>query len=51
MKAVIQAGVNEKNDKDGVNLRESYAQAERFRSGIPDQQFRRLASKEIKHKL
>ena len=51
MKAIIQAGINEKNNKDGVNLRESYAQTERFRSGIPDQQFRRLASKEIKHKL
>ena len=51
MKAIIQAGINEKNDKDGVNLRESYAQVERFKSGIPDQQFRRLFTKEIKHKL
>jgi peroxisomal 3,2-trans-enoyl-CoA isomerase len=51
MKAIIQAGISEKNDKDGVNLRESYAQVERFRSGIPDQQFRRLSTKEIKHKL
>jgi len=51
MKAIIQAGINEKNDKDGVNLRESYAQVERFRSGVPDQQFRRLSTKEIKHKL
>jgi len=51
MKAVIQAGINEKNNKDGVNLRESYAQAARFQSGTPHEQFRRLATKEIKHKL
>jgi len=51
MKAVIQAGISEKNNKDGVNLRESYAQAERFMSGTPGRQFRRLSNKEIRHKL
>jgi peroxisomal 3,2-trans-enoyl-CoA isomerase len=51
MKAIIQAGIIEKNNKDGVNLRESFAQAERFMSGTPNQQFRRLAAKEIRHKL
>jgi len=51
MKALIQAGINEKNNKDGVNLRESYAQVERFLSGTPGRQFQRLSNKEIRHKL
>lgn len=51
MKSLIQAGLNEKNNMDGVNLRESYAQAARFASGIPATQFARIAMKEIKHKL
>ncbi|EAU88581.1 hypothetical protein CC1G_04287 [Coprinopsis cinerea okayama7 len=51
MKALIQAGLNEKNNMDGVNLRESYAQAARFATGIPAKQFGRIARKEIKHKL
>ncbi|KAJ7063256.1 ClpP/crotonase-like domain-containing protein, partial [Mycena amicta] len=51
VKRLIKKGLDEKNAMDGVNLRESYAQAERFASGIPAQQFMRIANKEIKHKL
>jgi len=51
VKQLIQYGINEKNSKDGTNLRESYAQAERFASGIPSQRFEKIARKEIKHKL
>ncbi|KAF9005607.1 ClpP/crotonase-like domain-containing protein [Cyathus striatus] len=51
VKKLIRAGLNDKNDPDAVNLRESYAQAERFASGVPYRQFARIASKEIKHKL
>jgi len=51
VKSLIRRGLHEKNDPDAVNLRESYAQAERFASGIPAKQFSRVAAKEIKHKL
>ncbi|KAH9475997.1 3,2-trans-enoyl-CoA isomerase [Psilocybe cubensis] len=51
MRSLIRRGLHEKNDPDAVNLRESYAQAERFASGIPALQFSRIARKEIKHKL
>jgi peroxisomal 3,2-trans-enoyl-CoA isomerase len=51
MRSLIRRGLHEKNDPDAVNLRESYAQAERFASGIPARQFARIAAKEIKHKL
>ncbi|KAF8192986.1 ClpP/crotonase-like domain-containing protein [Pholiota molesta] len=51
MRSLIQRGIHEKNDPDAVNLRESYAQAARFASGTPYQQFARIANKEIKHKL
>ncbi|KAL5511838.1 hypothetical protein ACEPAH_5056 [Sanghuangporus vaninii] len=51
IKELIQYGINEKNSKDGTNLRESYAQAERFASGIPMERFSKVATKEIKHKL
>ncbi|KAF5357797.1 hypothetical protein D9756_001614 [Leucocoprinus leucothites] len=50
-KKLIKAGLNDKNDFDAVNLRESYAQAERFASGVPYSQFARIAKKEIRHKL
>jgi len=50
-KKLIQTGLKDKNDPDAVNLRESYAQAERFTSGIPGDRFIKLATKEIKHKL
>ncbi|KAJ7740658.1 ClpP/crotonase-like domain-containing protein [Mycena maculata] len=51
VKKLIRTGLTEKNNPDAVNLRESYAQAERFSSGIPTRQFIRIAAKEIKHKL
>ncbi|EJD06026.1 ClpP/crotonase [Fomitiporia mediterranea MF3/22] len=51
IKELIQYGINEKNSKDGTNLRESYAQAERFASGTPTQRFLQIATKQIKHKL
>lgn len=51
VKSLIRSGLNEKNNPDAVNLRESYAQAERFASGIPSKQFTRIGTKEIKHKL
>ena len=51
VKKLLKAGLADKNDPDAVNLRESYAQAERFASGIPGERFRKIAAKEIKHKL
>ncbi|KLO07970.1 ClpP/crotonase [Schizopora paradoxa] len=51
VKHLIQFGINEKNSKDGTNLRESYAQAERFATGIPAKRFTLIAEKKIKHKL
>jgi len=50
-KGLIRVGLNEKNNPDAVNLRESYAQAARFASGIPIDRFAKIARKEIKHKL
>ncbi|TFK54933.1 ClpP/crotonase [Heliocybe sulcata] len=51
MKKLIRQGLNEKNDADAVNLRESFAQAERLASGIPTERFAKVARKELKHKL
>jgi len=51
VRSLIRRGLHEKNNPDAVNLRESYAQAERFASAVPSQQFARIAAKEIKHKL
>lgn len=51
VKNLIQAGLHEKNNMDAVNLREGYAQAARFASGSPAERFRKIATKEIKHKL
>ncbi|KAG1761584.1 ClpP/crotonase-like domain-containing protein [Suillus occidentalis] len=51
IKALIKAGLNDKNNFHAVNLRESYAQAERFSSGIPAERFGKIAKKEIRHKL
>jgi len=50
-KKLIKAGMNDKNDFDAINLRESYAQAERFATGEPFARFMRIANKEIRHKL
>ncbi|KAH7889740.1 ClpP crotonase [Phlebopus sp. FC_14] len=51
IKSLLRAGLAEKNNPDAVNLRESYAQAERFATGIPSTRFGMIARKEIKHKL
>ncbi|KAH8117549.1 ClpP/crotonase [Phellopilus nigrolimitatus] len=51
IKQLIQHGLDEKNPKDAVNLRESYTQAERFATGVPAVRFLQIANKEIKHKL
>lgn len=51
VKKLIRAGLADKNDPDAVNLRESYAQAERFASGIPAERFMKIATKQIRHKL
>ncbi|KAF8448004.1 ClpP/crotonase-like domain-containing protein [Boletus edulis BED1] len=51
IKALLRAGLSEKNNPDAVNLRESYAQAERFVTGIPMIRFGMIARKEIQHKL
>ena len=51
IKSLLKAGLAEKNNPDAVNLRESYAQAERFVTGIPASRFGMISRKEIKHKL
>ena len=51
VKKLIKAGLNDQHNLDAVNLRESYAQAERFASGIPGDRFGQIARKELKHKL
>jgi peroxisomal 3,2-trans-enoyl-CoA isomerase len=51
MKRLIKAGLHEKNNPDAVNLRESYQQADRFASGIPDERFGKISRKELRHKL
>lgn len=51
IKVLLKAGLSEKNNPDAVNLRESYAQAERFVTGIPVRRFGMISRKEIKHKL
>lgn len=51
VKRLIKAGLNDQHNLDAVNLRESYAQASRFETGIPIDRFARIARKELKHKL
>ncbi|KAF8921353.1 ClpP/crotonase-like domain-containing protein [Mucidula mucida] len=51
VKSLLRTALNERNNPDAVNLRESYAQATRFATGVPMQRFAKVASKEIKHKL
>ncbi|KAI0831199.1 ClpP/crotonase [Trametes gibbosa] len=51
VKKLLKAGLNEQNNFDAVNLRESYAQAERLASGIPGERFSKIAKREMKHKL
>lgn len=51
VKRLINAGLEESCKMDLANMRESYAQAERLASGVPEQRFAMIARKEIKHKL
>ena len=51
VKKLIKAGLNDQHNLDAVNLRESYAQAQRFETGIPSERFGKIARKELKHKL
>lgn len=51
IKVLLKAALSERNNPDAVNLRESYAQAERFVTGIPVRRFEMISRKEIKHKL
>ncbi|KAJ7583935.1 ClpP/crotonase-like domain-containing protein [Mycena floridula] len=51
VKKLIRAGLNDKNNPDAVNLRESFAQAERFATGVPAKRFGQIARREIRHKL
>ncbi|KAG9318441.1 ClpP crotonase [Chiua virens] len=51
IKGLLKAGLAEKNNPDAVNLRESYAQAEKLATGIPTKRFQMISRKEIKHKL
>ncbi|TRM58680.1 ClpP/crotonase-like domain-containing protein [Schizophyllum amplum] len=51
VKHLLKEGQNEKNNYDAANLREAYAQAERFASGVPADRFGMVARKELRHKL
>ena len=51
VKQLIKEGLNEQNNYDATNLRESYAQAERLATGVPTERFDRIAANELKHKL
>ncbi|KIY69964.1 ClpP/crotonase [Cylindrobasidium torrendii FP15055 ss-10] len=48
---LLRTALHERNNPDAANLRESYAQAERFASGTPTERFGKIARREIKHKL
>jgi len=50
-KQLLRLGLKEKNDMDSVLLREGYAQAERFASGVPAKRFAKISRKEIRLKL
>jgi len=51
VKKLIREGIHEKNNPDGVNMRESYEQAARIASGVPSAQFGRIHRKEVKPRL
>jgi len=50
-KQLLRLGMKEKNDMDSVLLREGYAQAERFVTGVPVDRFTKIVRREIRHKL
>ncbi|EIN07424.1 ClpP/crotonase [Punctularia strigosozonata HHB-11173 SS5] len=51
IKQLLRRALEDKNDPDAVNLRESYGQAARLASGVPSVRFAQVAKKEIRHKL
>ncbi|KAL1717546.1 ClpP/crotonase-like domain-containing protein [Schizophyllum commune] len=51
VKRLLKDAQNEKNNFDAANMREAYAQAERFASGTPTARFEMIARKELRHKL
>ena len=51
VKELMKIGFNEVNNLDAVNLRESYAQAERLSGGVALERFGKIARKELRHKL
>ncbi|THH32126.1 hypothetical protein EUX98_g2077 [Antrodiella citrinella] len=51
VKSLLKTAATERNSLDGAILRESMAQAARFATGVPLERFKRIANKEIKHKL
>ncbi|KAH9894855.1 ClpP/crotonase [Cubamyces lactineus] len=51
IKRLIKKGLDDQHSFDAVNLRESYALAERFASGVPVERLQMIARKELKHKL
>ncbi len=51
VKRLVKAGLNDQHSFDAVNMRESYAQADRFASGVPSARFEKIARKELRHKL
>ena len=51
LKRLTKIGLNEQYNFDAVNLRESYALAERFASGVPSERLAKVARKELRHKL
>ena len=50
-KQLLRFGLRERNDMDSALLREGYAQAKRFTTGVPVERFTKIARKEIRHKL
>lgn len=50
-KKIIKDALNEQNDPDATNLRESSRTAELFEGGTPQKKFGELARKERKHRL
>jgi Delta3-Delta2-enoyl-CoA isomerase len=50
-KKLLQQALKDRNDPDALNLRESYSQVRLLATGRPAERFKKIANKEIKHKL
>ncbi|KAJ3545360.1 hypothetical protein NMY22_g2476 [Coprinellus aureogranulatus] len=46
VKSLVNVGLDEKNNMDAACLREAYAQANRFASGVPGRQFHKIAKRQ-----